>query len=631
MPGSFNWEKKYADKVESVQAAMGRIRKGDTIFVSSGCAEPQHLTRALKDAAHELADNEVIHLLSVGGVHFADGCENRLRLNTPFIGSRARALVRSGKADYTPVRLCELPRLMEKGQIAIDVAMIQVSPPDRRGLCSLGIAVEANLAAAQNARFVIAQVNPRMPRTHGKTCIRVDDIGVLVPHEEELIEVTPREPDETARAICRHLLKLINDGDTLQLGIGRTVNGLFPLLRQRKDLGVHTEMFTDGIVELVEDGVITNAKKKIHPGKVIATFCVGTRRLYDRLDRNPKFAFYPADYVSDPWVIAKNENVVAINGALQVDLTGQVCADSLGHNFYSGIGSQVDFIRGAARAQNGRPVIALPSTACNGAVSRIVSSLTPGAGVVTTRADVHYVVTEFGIANVRGKSIRQRALALIEIAHPNFRKRLLEEAKALNYIYADQEIPPCECQPDFNRWVKRLMTADGTPYTLRLIQPSDETQLQKLLYSLSDDDVRLRFSRTAMTFHHSETQPLAVLDYRDRVAMVAMTGVSSHERMLGFGQYFLDRTENHAEVAFVVHEKYRRRGIASHLLSLLTDYALANGVEGFRAEVLLENKGMLRVFYKCGHQIHSKLDGNTYSIWYSFYDTGTEEGESQDV
>jgi acyl-CoA hydrolase/GNAT superfamily N-acetyltransferase len=631
MPGAFDWEKKFADKVEPAESAMTRVRKGDTIFVSSGCAEPQHLTRALKDVAHKLADNEVIHLLSVGGVHFAEGCDNRLRLNTPFIGSRARELVRSGKADYTPVRLCELPRLMEKGGIPIDVAMIQVSPPDRAGRCSLGIAVEANLAAAKNARCLIAQVNPRMPRTSGRTTIDINDIDVLVPHEEELIEVKPREPDAVSNAICTNLLKLISDGDTLQLGIGRTTGGLFPLLRTRKDLGIHTEMFSDGIVDLVDDGVITNRKKKIHPGKVVATFCVGTRRLYDRLHRNPKFAFYPADYVSDPWVIAKNENVVAINGALQVDLTGQVCADSLGPNFYSGIGSQVDFIRGAARATNGRPVIALPSTACNGAVSRIVSSLTPGAGVVTTRADVHFIVTEYGIANLRGRSIRQRALALIEVAHPNFRKRLLEEAKALNYIYADQEIPPCECQPDFNRWVKRLMTAEGTPYTLRLIQPSDEAQLQKLLYSLSDDDVRLRFSRAAMTFHHNETQPLAVVDYRDRVAMVAMTGVSSHERMLGFGQYFLDRTDNHAEVAFVVNKEYRRRGIASNLLSLLTDYALANGVEGFRAEVLLENKGMLRVFYKCGHQIHSKLDGNTYSIWYSFYDTGAEEGESADV
>jgi acyl-CoA hydrolase len=431
------WPEHYSAKVVDAATAVRRVSRGSHVFVGSGCAEPQCLVAALAARGEELTDTEILHILTLGVAPYtASKFTGRFRHNAFFIGANVRDAVLEGQADYTPVFLSEISRLFRTGRVRIDVALIQVSPPDRNGYCSYGVSVDVVKGGTESAKLVIAAVNPRMPRTHGDSFIHVDNIDYLVECDEPILEVAPAQPDEVSRQIGRFIADLIEPGATLQLGIGAIPNAVLSYLGDKEDLGLHTEMFTDGIIDLIRRGVITNQRKTLHPGKSITSFCMGTRQLYDLVDDNPAFGFYPSDYVNDPMVIGQNDHVVAINSALQVDLTGQVCSDSIGHRFYSGIGGQVDFIRGAARSKGGKPIIALPSTAKGGEISRIVPVLEEGAGVVTSRGDIHYVVTEYGAADLWGKNIRQRTEALIGIAHPDFRGDLLSSAKARKYVFA---------------------------------------------------------------------------------------------------------------------------------------------------------------------------------------------------
>ena len=383
------WQDIYTKRLMSARKAIGKIHSGCRIFLGSGCAEPQHLLYELVKqggTTDRLHDVEIVHILTVGNAPHAEQRFTRhFRHNSLFVGSGVRNAVYEGVADYTPIFLSEIPAMLRSGRMPLDVALLQVSPPDRFGFCSFGISVEAHKAAADAAELVIAQVNPLMPRTLGDTFIHVSELDCIVEYEEELIEVPPSPADEVSKSIARHISRLVEDGSTIQFGIGKIPNAVLHYLADKKDIGVHTEMISDGIIDLIESGVVTNSKKSFHPGKILAAYCIGTRRLYDYVDNNPMFEFHPTDYNSWPINIAKNRKMVAINTALEVDLTGQVCAGSLGYRIYSGIGGQADFMRGAALAQEGKPIIALPSTAKSGTVSRIVPHLTEGAGVVTTR------------------------------------------------------------------------------------------------------------------------------------------------------------------------------------------------------------------------------------------------------
>jgi 4-hydroxybutyrate CoA-transferase len=391
-------------------------------------AVPQELVGAMADRAEGLRDVEVVQLHTEGPAPYAAaGMEGSFRVNALFVGKNVRQAVDEGRADYVPVFLSEVPSLFKSGILPLDVALIQVSPPDRHGFCSLGVSVEATRAAVLSARHVIAQVNPRMPRTHGDGLIHLDHLHAFVEHEQAIPEIGRREPTEVEAAIGRHCAELVEDGATLQMGIGAIPDAVLAALGGHRDLGVHSEMVSDGVIDLVESGVITGRRKRVHPGKLVATFVLGTRRLYDFVDDNPSVAMLEASYVNDTAVIRRNPKVTAINSAIEVDLTGQVCADSIGTRLYSGVGGQMDFIRGAAHSEGGKPIIALPSVTTRGE-SRIVSVLKTGAGVVTTRAHVRFVVTEYGVADLYGKNLRQRAKALIEIAHPDHRERLEEEA-----------------------------------------------------------------------------------------------------------------------------------------------------------------------------------------------------------
>ena len=436
-----SWMETYRQKTVSAAEAVRLIESGNKIYVHPGCAAPEVLVDAMVDRAGELSGCEVLHILTMGKALYArPDMSAHFRHTALFIGKNTRDAVNEGRADFVPVFLSEIPKLFASGEIKIDVALIHVSPPDEHGFCSFGVGVETTKGATEVARIVIAQVNPQMPRTLGDSFIHVSKIHKVVEVDVPILELAQVEPDaspeelETYAKIGSNIADLIDDGSTLQLGIGKIPDAVLASLEGKKDLGVHSEMFSDGVIRLVENGIITNEKKSLHPGKMVASFVLGTRKLFDFIHNNPIAEFHPSNYVNDPFIISQNRKMVAINSALQVDLTGQVCADSFGYSFYSGFGGQVDFMRGSARSEGGKPIVALPSTAKEGTVSRIAVHLAEGAGVTTSRGDVHFVATEYGVANLHGRKIGERVKALISIAHPKFREELTSFARKRCWI-----------------------------------------------------------------------------------------------------------------------------------------------------------------------------------------------------
>ncbi len=431
-----NWADIYRGRVTTAEEAVKAIGSGDRVWIHPGCNTPTRLINAMVERAPELEDVEVVHILTLAAAPYTDpGMEPHFRHRALFVGGNVREAVSQGRADFVPVHLHEVPTLITSGLMPVDVALVHISPPDEHGFCSYGVGVDATKAAVENARVSIALVNQQMPRALGDSFVHVSKLTSVVEVDEPLIEAPmSAEVSETARQIGRNIASLIPDGATLQMGIGEIPDAVLIFLEDKQHLGVHTEMFSDGLVDLFEAGVVTNERKTLHRGKIVASFVIGTKRSFDFVDNNPFMEFHPSEYVNDPFVVAQNENMVAINSALSVDLTGQVCADSLGPKVYSGFGGQLDFIRGAARARGGVPIIALPSTARDGAISRITNTLLPGSGVVTTRADVHYVVTEYGIANLYGRSLRERTRQLVDIAHPDHREELERAAGERNLM-----------------------------------------------------------------------------------------------------------------------------------------------------------------------------------------------------
>jgi len=430
-----SWFDDYKKKLSSIEEAVSAVKSKDRVYISGNAATPFRLTEALSQRKDELNDVEITHVLLLGDDPLSKpGMEEHFRHNSLFVGPADRAAVNDGRADYTPVFLYEIPQLFYSNSLPLDVAFLHVSPPDEHGFVSLGVECLASKAAAETAKMVIAQVNDRMPRTLGDSFLHISRLAKLVEVSDELPELNIPAFTEVEKKIGGYIAELVDDGCTLQLGIGGIPNAALKAMFNKRDLGIHTEMVSDGIVEAINAGVITGAKKTLHPGKVIATFYFGTKDLYDFIDNNPIFETHPTNYTNHPFIVGQNEKMIAINSAIEVDLTGQVCSDSIGTRIYSGFGGQVDFIRGAAQSKGGRPIIALPSSAKNDTISKIVPTLQIGAGVVTTRADVHYVVTEYGVAYLHGKNLKERAKALIEIAHPNFRPQLEEAAKKRKLI-----------------------------------------------------------------------------------------------------------------------------------------------------------------------------------------------------
>jgi 4-hydroxybutyrate CoA-transferase len=433
------WIDEYRSKLVSPREAVACVESGMRVYLHSGCAEPEALIEAVMERAPQLHDVEIMHLMTFGISSYCNpDMVGHFRHNALFLGGNVRQAVNEGRADYMPVFLSEVEGLIESGEIPIDVAFLEVSPPDRHGFCSLGVAVDCALTAAKCARYVVVQVNAEMPRTYGDCFLHVTDIDFITEVSRPLCEMKQLPVTDLHKAIGTHVASLIEDGSCLQCGIGGIPSAVLLNLMDRKDLGIHTEMISDNVIPLMEAGVINGERKNIKPRKVILGFVCGTRKLFDFINENPAFEFHPSAYTNDPFRIAQNDRMISVNSAIQVDLTGQVCAESIGTQFYSGFGGQLDFVRGAARSKYGKPIIALPSTAKGDTISRIVPQLEPGAGVLTGRGDVHYVVTEYGVAYLHGRTVRQRAEALIEIAHPKFRNSLYEYCEQRRWFHRNQ-------------------------------------------------------------------------------------------------------------------------------------------------------------------------------------------------
>ncbi len=615
------WKSYYCERLGQADSILDSVvRDGKRIFIGSGSGEPQHLVQSLVPLLRKRRDLELVQNLSMGAIpeDWADLTEH-CSLRTFFVGPKSRKAVNFGLADYVPIYFSSIPKLFrEEGSLGIDVALIQVSPPDDHGFCSLGIAVDITKAAAETAKVVVAQINPKMPRTLGDSFLHVTGIQHFVEYEEPLLEIVFRERSAVAERIAGYVSSLVEDGSTIQVGMGRIANSVLRYLEDKKDLGVHAEIITDSHLSLVRKGVINGSKKTFHHGKIITSSCLGSRELYDFVHNNPEVELYPIDYVNDSRLISQNDQMVTINSALEIDFTGQVCADSIGHKVYSGIGGYVDFMHGASYAHRGRTIIALPSTSSDGRKSRIVSHLTNGSGVVSPRSTVQYVVTEFGIAFLHGKTIRERALALINIAHPKFRERLLGEAKQLRYVYQDQIIPPI-FEPLYpGQWETYQIFPGDKKVFFRPIKPTDERALQEFFYSLPDQDIYYRFLSAMKVFPHRNTQSMVNIDYEHEMAIVGVTGEIGNETIVALGRYILEQKSNMAEVDFAVRAEWQRGGIGTFLLHYLCQIAKSTGISGFMAYVLAVNRRMLGIFHKVGYVVQSHFEDGVYEIFFRF-------------
>ena len=606
----------YPEKFAPEDKVFGAIHRGDHLFVGTGCGEPQYLINALADyvASNPKAffDTEVFHVWTLGVAPYADDkFKDNFRHNSFFVGDNTRDAVNTGLADYTPLFLSEAPGLFHRKFIPIDVALIQTSPPDSNGYMSLGVSVDITKAAVENASTIIAQVNMQMPRVHGDTFIHIRDVDFLVPHDEPLLEYKPTISDELAAQIGKYVARIVEDGDTVQTGYGSIPNAILANLTDRKHLGIHTELLSDGIVELMKMGVVDNSMKSFEKGKTVATFCMGTSSTYEYINDNPSIEFRPIDYTNNPLNIARNNKMTAINSALQIDLTGQATAESIGTMFYSGIGGQADFMRGAVLSPGGKTILTLPSTA--GDFSRIVPSIQEGAGITLTRGDVRYVVTEYGIAYLHGKNVRERAMELIAIAHPKYRPWLIEEAKKLKLIYADQAFIPGKAGEYPEELEAYRTTKDGVEVLLRPVRISDEPLLKDFFYSLSDNTMYRRFISRRQDMPHERLQDFVAVDWTKMAVILAVVRQGDREDIAGVGEYTINTSAYAADVAFVVRDEFQYRGIGTELLAYLTQLAKRQGLLSFTAEVLVENKPMMHLFEKM-FEVSKSVDSGIFYL-----------------
>jgi acyl-CoA hydrolase/RimJ/RimL family protein N-acetyltransferase len=557
-----------------------------------------------------LQDVEIVHLLTLGPTPWADPAyQHCITVNSLFLGPGVREAVNEARADYTPAHLSEIARFFNEGLLPIDLALVTVSPPDQQGRCSLGVSVDITLAACLQARTVVAQINRAMPRTHGASLLPPGRIDYALECDEPLPELPNNPADSSAQRIGQYVAQLIEDGATLQTGIGSIPSAVLDALDGPRHLGIHSEMIGDAVMRGMQRGLIDNSQKTFHPGKTIASFALGSRALYEFVNDNPLVEFHPADYVNNPLNIARNDRMTAVNAALQVDLTGQVAADSLGSGFHSGVGGQVDFIRGASMARRGCPVIALPSTASSRGelVSRICAQLDPGAGVVTARADVSYIVTEYGIATLRGRSIRERALELIQVAHPSFREQLLARACALRLVPAYQKMPPTLLNPVHGIESRKVQLRDGT-YLLRPLHPSDERRLQEFFYSHSPETILLRYGHMVVQMSRQRAYELVSVDQSQDVALCLVEMQGPRQIIHAVARYYLDPSGQSAEVAFVVRESKHRSGMANCLLAELVQIARQRGLRQLWGSVLAENQPAAALFLKHGFKAAERVE-----------------------
>ncbi len=590
------------------------IRPGSRVFIGSGAAFPGGLMGSLLSHADALKDVELFHGLTLGPAPWADArFRASFRVNTYFVGPGLRDSVNHAGADYTPMPLSEIPGLFAQGMVPVDVALIAVTPPDASGYCSLGPSVDVVSAAARVARTVIAQVNPLLPRTLGDSFIHQSRISRIMEHSEAPPEVPATPRDSVTARIGAYVAQLIEDGSTLQLGMGKVAAAVCAALAGHRRLGVHTELLTEDLLDLILCGSVDNSCKTSHTGQTVAAMCLGTRRLYAHVNNNPHIAFHPTEYVNAPFTIASQHKMVAINGALQVDLTGQAVADTIGTRLHSGIGGHPDFLRGASLAPGGRAIVCLRSTACRGEVSTIVPALAEGVSVSATRTDVHFVVTEYGVATLRGRSVRERVLELIQVAHPKFRDSLLEEARRRRLVPAYQAVSPIpvtEIGDVESQWV----TLKGETCQLRPLHPSDERRLQEFFYSHSPETILRRYGHPVSRMTRERAYHLVSVDQSKDLALAVFEVQGPRQVIHAVGRYFLDANETSGEMAFVVRESKQRHGMCSLLLRHMVEVARKRGLKSLWALCGQDNQPMLHVFHKFGAKLDRDDDERTVRV-----------------
>ena len=591
------WADNYVEKKRTGEKAISLLKPGQRVFIGSSCGEPQYLVKKLAQASGTFTDIEIVRLLSLESTPLtliADETKGRsFNIRSFYLGSGKPKSIAINKRFITPMNLSAIPRLFESRLLPIHVALIQVSPPDDFGWMSLGISVDITLAAAMTADLVIAQVNPQMPRVLGRSFIHVNDVDVIVEHEEELLTITELPESEVANLIGRLIARLIDDGSTIQISPGTTPQATLLVLSDKNDLGVHTHYLTDHIMRLVSMGVITNRKKGFNEGKLVASSAMGTNNLYEFLDDNPSIEFYPSNYVSDPGIISRHNKMVSMSVPMAMDLTGQVAADALSYNYFSGMTGMLDFIRGASRSKGGKSILMLTSTTMDGKKSRIVPMLDDTA-IVVPRGDVQYVATEYGVVNLFGKSLQERAMALISIAHPDFRDELLFEAKKMGLLGAERTLSE-SVHGIYPIKLEETQEIDGDLITIRPAKPIDERRIQEHFYNQDKDDIYSRFFQARTRFVRDDLEGMYQIDYIKDLTLLALVGEFGFGKVVAVGEYLLDQAKNVAEVAFSVSKDWQGKGLGKILMLKLAEAARENGIAGLMAYTLPGNQSMIRL------------------------------------
>ncbi len=621
------WPDDYLTKRCSAEKAIGLIHSGQRIFIGTSCGEPQHLVRALAAQSERFTDIEIVRLLSLETVPLtmiaSETSTNSFNIRSFYSGSGIPRTLAQNRRFFTPINLSALPDLFRSRQIPVHVALVQVSPPDDFGWMSLGISVDVTLAAALSADLIVAQVNPKMPRVLGRSFIHVNDVHAIVEHDEDLLTAAYVPDLEANRMIGRHVAKLIEDGATLQLGLGATPQATLLAMAEKNDLGVHTQFLTDGLMELVSRGVITNRKKGVNEGKLVASSAIGSANLYEFLHDNPAIEFHPSDYVNNPTVIASHNKMVSLNVATLMDLTGQVAVDALPHNHFSGVTGMLDFVRGSAQSPKGKSVLMIPSTSRDGKTSRIVPSLgnTP---VVVPRSDVYFVVSEFGVVNLYGKSLQERAMAMISLAHPDFRDELFYQAKEMGLVGKERSLKEA-IHAIYPLKYEETIRIDDQEILFRPAKPVDERRLQEHFYNLDKNDIISRFFHKKTSFIRDDVAAMYQIDYVKEMTIVAVTGEFGFGKIIAVGGYVLDERNNVAEVAFSVSKPWQRKGLSKIIMRKLAEAARENGIKGLVAYTSIKNKAMISLFKTLPYKVKSVVEEDMVDLS-AYFDQPLEAG-----
>ncbi len=614
------WADKYVENKRSAAEAISLIKPGRRVFIGSSCGEPQHLVRVLSESSENFTDIEIVRLLTLETTPLtliANKTKTQsLNIRSFYLGSaKSRGLARNIRF-ITPINLSAIPRLFKSRLLPIHVALIQVSPPDDFGWMSLGVSVDITQAAASSADLVIAQVNPKMPRVLGRSFIHVNDVDIFVEHEEDLLTIGELPDLESANKIAGHIARLVSDGSTIQMSLGVTPGAVLLAFSDKNDLGIHTQYLTDSIMHLYSKGVITNRKKGFNEGKIVASSAIGSVNLYDFMHDNPAIEFHPSDYVNDPGIVARHKKMVTLNVAMTMDLTGQIAADALPYNHFSGVTGMVDFIRGAAQAEGGKSIIMIPSASADGKKSRIVPFLSDTA-IVVPRGDAQYVVSEYGAVNLFGKSIQERATAMISIAHPKFREELFHNAKRLGLLGEERTLKE-SIQGVYPIKLEETLIIDNETVTIRPAKPVDERRIQEHFYNLDKHDVASRFFHEKTRFVQDEMEGVSHIDYIKDLTVIALVGEFGFGRVVAVGEYLLDPAKNMAEVAFSVIREYQGKRLGKILLKKLSEAALENGIRGFFAYTSPGNQGMIRLFQTLPYKIRTTFEDDMIMLSCSF-------------